>query len=38
MDKLLRGIGIALQSGIEDIEDEADEVLQYALFGELVYG
>ena len=37
LDKLLKGIGIALSNG-EDIEDEADNVMQYALFGELVFG
>lgn len=38
MEKLLQGIGVALQNGVEDIEDGSDEILQYALFGELVYG
>ena len=37
LDKLLKGIAIALSNG-EDIEDEADNVMQYALFGELVFG
>lgn len=40
MEKLLNGIGIALANGadIGAIENEPDIVLQYALFGELVYG
>lgn len=37
LDKLLKGIAIAMSQG-EDIEDEADNVMQYALFGELVFG
>ena len=37
LDKLLKGIAIAMSNG-EDIEDEADSVMQYALFGELVFG
>ena len=37
LDKLLKGISIAL-SNDEDIEDEADSVMQYALFGEIVFG
>ena len=36
LDKLLKGIGIAISNG-EDIEDECDEVMQYALFGDIVY-
>ena len=37
LDMLLKGIGMAMSNG-EDIEDECDSVMQYALFGELVYG
>lgn len=37
LQKLLFGIGKALSEGY-DIEDDVDEVLQFALFGELVYG
>ena len=37
LGKLLNGIGKAWAEGC-DIEDDADTVLQYALFGELVYG
>lgn len=37
LPKLLKGIGKAMSEGY-DIEDDADEVLQLALFGELVYG
>ena len=37
LDKLLKGIAIAMSNG-ENIEDEADNVMQYALFGELVFG
>lgn len=37
LQKLLKGIGIALAAG-DDVEDECDNVIQYALFGELVYG
>jgi len=37
LDKLLKGFGIAMAQGY-DIEDDTDEVLQFALFGELVYG
>lgn len=36
LDKLLSGIGKAMSEN-RDYEDEADTVLQYALFGELVY-
>ena len=35
--KLLAGIGKAMTEGY-DVEDEADAVLQLALFGEIVYG
>lgn len=40
LEKLLKGIGKAMLDGrtIEDIEDDADTALQYALFGEIVYG
>lgn len=40
LEKLLEGIGKAMLDGrtIEDIEDDADTALQYALFGEIVYG
>lgn len=34
---LLKGIGLALTQGYS-IDDDVDEVLQLALFGELVYG
>lgn len=37
LQKLLKGIGKAMSQGY-DIEDDVDEVLQLALFGELVYG
>ena len=37
LQKLLKGIGKAMSEGY-DIEDDVDEVLQLALFGELVYG
>ena len=37
LQKLLKGVGIAMAAG-DDIEDECDNVIQYALFGELVYG
>lgn len=37
LDKLLKGISIAMSNG-EDIEDEADSVMQYALFGGIVFG
>ena len=37
LPKLLKGIGKAMSEGY-DIEDDVDEVLQLALFGELVYG
>lgn len=37
LPKLLQGIGKAMSEGY-DIEDDVDEVLQLALFGELVYG
>lgn len=37
LDKLLKGISIAMCNS-EDIEDESDSVMQYALFGELVFG
>lgn len=37
LQMLLKGIGLALSEGC-DIEDDVDEVLQFALFGELVYG
>ena len=37
LQMLLRGIGKAMSEGY-DIEDDTDEVLQLALFGELVYG
>lgn len=37
LGKLLKGIGMAWSEG-EDIENNADAVLQYALFDELVYG
>lgn len=37
LQKLLKGIGKAMSEG-RDIEDDVDEVLQLALFGELVYG
>ena len=37
LQKLLKGIGKAMSEG-NDIEDDVDEVLQLALFGELVYG
>jgi hypothetical protein len=40
LDKLLKGIGRELTNGmtIEDIADDADAALQYALFDEIVYG
>lgn len=37
LQKLLKGIGKAMGENY-DIEDDVDEVLQLALFGELVYG
>ncbi len=37
LNKLLKGISIAMRNG-ENIEDETDNVMQYALFGELVLG
>lgn len=37
LQKVLKGIGIAFANG-DDIEDDTDNILQYALFGELVYG
>lgn len=37
LDKLLSGIGKAMSEN-RDYEDEADTILQYALFDELVYG
>jgi hypothetical protein len=37
LKKILKGIGKAISEGY-DIEDDVDEVLQIALFGELVYG
>ena len=37
LQKLLKGIGKAMSQGY-GIEDDVDEVLQLALFGELVYG
>lgn len=36
LNKLLKGIGIAMSKGL-DITDECDEVMQYALFGDIVY-
>lgn len=37
LPKLLQGIGKAMSEGY-DITDDVDVVLQYALFGKLVYG
>lgn len=37
LQKLLKGFGLAMTQSY-DIEDEADAVLQFALFGEIVYG
>lgn len=36
LDKLLAGIGKAMSENL-DYEDECDTILQYALFGDLVY-
>lgn len=41
LEKLLKGIGMAISkdsASIDDIEDEPDNALQYALFDEVVYG
>lgn len=40
MDKLLSGIARMIKEGnsISDAEDNSDMTLQYALFGEIVYG
>lgn len=41
LEKFLKGIGMAISKdgcSIDDIEDEPDSALQYALFDELVYG
>lgn len=37
LQKMLKGIGIAFANG-DDIEDDTDNVLQYALFDKLIYG
>ena len=37
LQKLLAGIGKAISEGL-DLDDDADAVLQYALFDEIVYG
>ncbi len=37
LQKLLKGFGLAMTQSY-DIEDEADAVLQFALFDEIVYG
>jgi hypothetical protein len=42
LKKLLKGIGLALEGGSLDLENYdgpmADAVVQYALFGEVIYG